>query len=143
MVKYTIPMLFLTLAAASARAGVVTVNASLPEGATAVDARYEADEARGTAWVAVRWVLDEPVGEGPRIDETAVLVPGLSYDASQRAIRLDEAGNTRLVATKKHALFTTAWRSAPGARLSLAGPVTAARVVVETGDATALAKASR
>jgi hypothetical protein len=133
-------MLFLTLAAASAPASAVTADAKLPEGAKAVDARFEADETRGTAWVAVRWVRDEPVGEGPTVDETLVSVPGLAYDAAAHAIRLEDAGGARLVATRRHILFAKTWRAEPGVKVTLAEAMTSARVVVEAGEASKLAK---
>jgi hypothetical protein len=143
MLRTTISMLFLTLSAAAASANVITVEAPLPEGAKATDVRFEADEARGSAWVSVRYVIDEPVGEGPRVDETTIAVPGLSYDADTRSVRIDGPGGPTVCATKKKALFTTVYRAAPGCSLKLAEPLTTARVVLEVEGSAKLAARTR
>ena len=137
MLRNTISMLFLTLAAVSASAAGLTVDAPLPEGAKAVDVGFDADPRAGTAWAVVRYVADDPVNEsGIRIEDARVPMPGLSYDREARVVRLDEGGRSVVCAKRKRFLFSTFYRETPGCHLRLGEPRTAsaARVVLETDE---------
>jgi len=116
-----IPMgvLFFTLST-TAMAGGVSIDAKLPGGARPADVRFEADESLGTAWAEVRFVVDDPVGDsGVRVEETKVLVPGLSYDRAAHAVRLDGPGGSVVCATRQRILFSTTYPETPTCRLHL------------------------
>lgn len=137
MLRTTISMLLLTLAATSASAAGLTVDAPLPEGAKAVDVAFDADARSGAAWAVVRYVVDDPVNDsGTRTEEARVAIPGLSYDREARAVRLDEDGRSVVFAKRIRFLFSTFYRETPGCRLRLGEPeaASAARVVLETDE---------
>jgi hypothetical protein len=101
--------LLLSLAGLAVHATTLTIDGDLPPAAEVVGASFAADAASHRAWVVVDFV--EHTADQDQVRSERVAVPGLSYDAATRTIRLHDGDRELTCAVGRKVLWATSYRA--------------------------------
>jgi hypothetical protein len=101
--------LLLSLVGLSAHATILTIDRDLPPAAGLIGTSFAADTANDRAWVVVDYI--DHTADGDLVRGERVEVPGLTYDAATRTIRLQEGGRELTCAVGRKVLWVTSFRA--------------------------------
>lgn len=102
--------LLLSLAGLTAHATTLTIDGDLPPGAGVIGTSFAADTAGDRAWVDVDFIDHTADGED-LVKTQRVALPGLSYDAASRTIRLQDGERQLTCAVGRKVLWATSFRA--------------------------------